>query len=83
MFGNSEGENGIWYYSSKPQMEELMHSLDATKWEVDLVQALTETMTEILAQMQRTEELTNSARGNQKSVLQKASGKKCVLGCHY
>ncbi|XP_030839912.1 nucleosome-remodeling factor subunit BPTF isoform X3 [Strongylocentrotus purpuratus] len=68
-----EGDDEVRYYSTKPQLEELMHTLDAQKWEEDLCLALTDCMTEILDQMQRTEELTNSARGNQKSVLQKSS----------
>ncbi|XP_072167720.1 nucleosome-remodeling factor subunit BPTF-like [Diadema setosum] len=68
-----EGENEVWYYSTKPQLEELMHALDAKKWELDLFQALTDSMPDLLDQMQRTEELTNSARGNQKSVLQKSA----------
>ncbi|XP_071501633.1 nucleosome-remodeling factor subunit BPTF-like [Diadema antillarum] len=68
-----EGENEVWYYSTKPQLEELLHALDAKKWEVDLFQALTDSMPDLLDQMQRTEELTNSARGNQKSVLQKTA----------
>ncbi|XP_054762384.2 nucleosome-remodeling factor subunit BPTF-like [Lytechinus pictus] len=68
-----EGENELYYYSTKLQFEELMHSLDATKWEEDLCLALQDCMAEILEQMQRTEELTNSARGNQKSVLQKST----------
>ncbi|XP_072022226.1 nucleosome-remodeling factor subunit BPTF-like isoform X2 [Amphiura filiformis] len=66
-------DNDVRYYSSRRQFEELLHTLDPIHWERDLFQALLESKTEILAHMDKTEELTNSTRGNQKSALQRSN----------
>jgi len=33
-------DDDVWYFSSKPQFDELMDSLDRDRWEADLVEAL-------------------------------------------
>ena len=74
---HSESDDGedVRYYSSKAELEELLHVLDPIHWERDLFQGLIESKTEILNHMEKTEELTNSTRGNQKSALQRRIGK--------
>ena len=69
-----EGEEELWYYSSKPQIEELLSVLDPLEWEGPLCRAIQESLLEIWEHVAKTSELTNSSRGNQRSELQKAAG---------
>lgn len=69
----------IWYYSTKPQLEELMGSLDKEYWEMDLHVTLGEMKEEVHAHMDVTEDLTNKARGNNKAYLTAVNGKDLVL----
>ncbi|XP_064622398.1 nucleosome-remodeling factor subunit BPTF-like isoform X2 [Lineus longissimus] len=64
-----EGENEVWYYSSKYQFEELMETLDGEKWEFILVKAIEDVKEDIMKQMDMTEKLTNEARGTTPSIL--------------
>lgn len=65
-----EKDNETWYYSSKVQLEELLETLDNDEWEADLVDAINEIKDDILRHMNLTEDLTNTAKGNKKSVLE-------------
>ncbi|XP_077110815.1 nucleosome-remodeling factor subunit BPTF isoform X2 [Ranitomeya variabilis] len=66
---NSEKEKKIWYYSSRPQLEELLEQLDRTQYEADLCKTLDDLREEIHRHMDITEELTSKARGNNRSYL--------------
>ncbi|KAK3575101.1 hypothetical protein QTP86_020698 [Hemibagrus guttatus] len=71
---DGEHENkAIWYYSSKVQLAELLDVLDKTYWEKQLCTTLEELRDEIHTHMDITEELTNKARGNNKSYLTAAN----------
>ncbi|CAH2291942.1 nucleosome-remodeling factor subunit BPTF-like isoform X7 [Pelobates cultripes] len=59
----------IWYYSSKLQLAELVECLDTDYWESDLCKTLEEMQEEIHKHMDITEDLTNKARGNNRSYL--------------
>ncbi|KAI5613581.1 nucleosome-remodeling factor subunit BPTF isoform X6, partial [Silurus asotus] len=63
----------IWYYSTKVQLAELLDVLDETYWEKQLCTTLEELRDEIHTHMDITEELTNKARGNNKSYLTAAN----------
>ncbi|XP_037544827.1 nucleosome-remodeling factor subunit BPTF [Nematolebias whitei] len=64
----------IWYYSLKAQLEELIECLDKEYWETDLHAILEETKEEVKAHMDITEDLTNRARGSNKSYLTAVNG---------
>lgn len=64
----------IWYYSTKAQLQELMERLDQQYWETDLHATLEEIKEEVQAHMAITEDLTNKARGNNRSYLSAADG---------
>ncbi|XP_073516429.1 nucleosome-remodeling factor subunit BPTF isoform X3 [Phyllobates terribilis] len=66
---DSEKEKKIWYYSSRPQLEELLEMLDRTQYEADLCKTLDDLREEIHRHMDITEELTSKARGNNRSYL--------------
>ncbi|XP_073435899.1 nucleosome-remodeling factor subunit BPTF isoform X3 [Dendrobates tinctorius] len=66
---NSEKEKKIWYYSSRPQLEELLEQLDRTQYEADLCKTLDDLREEIHRHMDITEELTSKARGSNRSYL--------------
>ncbi|KAM4691162.1 nucleosome-remodeling factor subunit BPTF [Rhinophrynus dorsalis] len=70
---NCETEKKIWYYSTRVQLEELMEALDKDHWEADLCKTLEELKEEIHRHMDITEELTNRARGSNKSFLSLAN----------
>ena len=74
MLSCSEGENEVWYYSSRVQLEEILQSLDRTIWEGDLVRCIEDYKEEFLRHMQITEELTNEHRGNRKSQIEVEDG---------
>lgn len=57
------------------QLAELIDSLDKEYWEADLYAALEEIRDEVHAHMDISEDLTNKARGNNKSFLTAANGK--------
>ncbi|CAL1273148.1 unnamed protein product [Larinioides sclopetarius] len=65
-----EGEDGSYYYTTKLQFQELMEVLDANDLEYDLYRVLEDMKEEIIRQMDITEKLTNSAKGNKKSYLE-------------
>ncbi|XP_075626896.1 nucleosome-remodeling factor subunit BPTF isoform X18 [Balearica regulorum gibbericeps] len=69
----SEKEKKIWYYSTKIQLAELIECLDKDYWEADLCKTLEEMREEIHRHMDVTEDLTNKARGNNKSFLSAAN----------
>ncbi|XP_060724657.1 nucleosome-remodeling factor subunit BPTF-like isoform X2 [Tachysurus vachellii] len=66
-------DKAIWYYSTKVQLAELLEVLDKTYWEKQLWTTLEELRDEIHTHMDITEELTNKARGNNKSYLTAAN----------
>ncbi|KAM9483687.1 nucleosome-remodeling factor subunit BPTF-like isoform 1-T1 [Clarias gariepinus] len=67
---DGEHENKtIWYYSTKVQLAGLLEVLDKSHWEKQLCATLEELRDEIHSHMDTTEELTNKARGNNKSYL--------------
>lgn len=71
----SEKDKKIWYYSTKIQLAELIECLDKDYWEADLCKTLDEMREEIHRHMDVTEDLTNKARGNNKSFLSAANGR--------
>ncbi|XP_028841300.1 nucleosome-remodeling factor subunit BPTF isoform X3 [Denticeps clupeoides] len=70
--GEHENKN-IWYYSTKVQLAELIDGLDKEFWESDLCAVLEEVREEVHGHMDVTEELTNKARGNNRSYLAAAN----------
>ncbi|XP_069807678.1 nucleosome-remodeling factor subunit BPTF isoform X3 [Dendropsophus ebraccatus] len=66
---DTDNEKKIWYYSSRPQLEELLDVLDKTHYETDLCKTLEDLREEIYRHMDITEELTNKAKGNNRSYL--------------
>lgn len=75
----SEKDKKIWYYSTKIQLAELIECLDKDYWEADLCKTLEEMREEIHRHMDVTEDLTNKARGNNKSFLSAANGKNILF----
>ncbi|XP_008839837.1 nucleosome-remodeling factor subunit BPTF isoform X2 [Nannospalax galili] len=69
----NENEKKIWYYSTKVQLAELMDCLDKDYWEAELCKILEEMREEIHRHMDITEDLTNKARGSNKSFLAAAN----------
>ncbi|KFW03043.1 Nucleosome-remodeling factor subunit BPTF, partial [Fulmarus glacialis] len=69
----SEKDKKIWYYSTKIQLAELIECLDKDYWEADLCKTLEEMREEIHRHMDVTEDLTNKARGSNKSFLSAAN----------
>ncbi|XP_075418221.1 nucleosome-remodeling factor subunit BPTF isoform X16 [Tenrec ecaudatus] len=69
----NEDEKKIWYYSTKVQLAELMDCLDRDYWEAELCKILEEMREEIHRHMDITEDLTNKARGSNKSFLAAAN----------
>ncbi|XP_057274417.1 nucleosome-remodeling factor subunit BPTF isoform X8 [Pezoporus wallicus] len=69
----SEKDKKIWYFSTKIQLAELIECLDKDYWEADLCKTLEEMREEIHRHMDVTEDLTNKARGNNKSFLSAAN----------
>ncbi|XP_019372105.1 PREDICTED: nucleosome-remodeling factor subunit BPTF [Gavialis gangeticus] len=70
---DNEKEKRIWYYSTKIQLAELIECLDKDYWEADLCKTLEEMREEVHRHMDITEDLTNKARGNNKSFLAAAN----------
>lgn len=64
---NDDGE--LWYYTTKPQLQELLEVLDPQDLEADLCRTIEDLKEDITRQMELTEKLTNLARGNKKSYL--------------
>lgn len=71
----SEKDKKVWYYSTKIQLAELIECLDKDYWEADLCKTLEEMREEVHRHMDVTEDLTNKARGTNKSFLSAANGK--------
>ncbi|XP_069511125.1 nucleosome-remodeling factor subunit BPTF isoform X2 [Ambystoma mexicanum] len=69
----TEKDNTIWYYSTKIQLTELIDCLDREHWEADLCRTIDEMREEIHRHMDTTEDLTNKARGINKSFLTAAN----------
>lgn len=75
----NENEKKIWYYSTKVQLAELIDCLDKDYWEAELCKILEEMREEIHRHMDITEDLTNKARGSNKSFLAAANGEREIL----
>uniref|UniRef100_A0A287D075 Bromodomain PHD finger transcription factor n=1 Tax=Ictidomys tridecemlineatus TaxID=43179 RepID=A0A287D075_ICTTR len=75
----NENEKKIWYYSTKVQLAELIDCLDKDYWEAELCKILEEMREEIHRHMDITEDLTNKARGSNKSFL--AAANEEILEC--
>uniref|UniRef100_A0A8C9T282 Bromodomain PHD finger transcription factor n=1 Tax=Scleropages formosus TaxID=113540 RepID=A0A8C9T282_SCLFO len=72
---DGEQENKrTWYYSTKVQLAELLDCLDREYWERDLCHTLEELREEVHAHMDITEELTDKARGINRSYLSASNG---------
>ncbi|XP_052615603.1 nucleosome-remodeling factor subunit BPTF isoform X2 [Peromyscus californicus insignis] len=69
----NENEKKVWYYSTKVQLAELIDCLDKDYWEAELCKVLEETREEMHQHMDITEDLTNKARGSNKSFLAAAN----------
>ncbi|XP_027283572.2 nucleosome-remodeling factor subunit BPTF isoform X15 [Cricetulus griseus] len=69
----NENEKKVWYYSTKVQLAELIDCLDKDYWEAELCKILEETREEMHQHMDITEDLTNKARGSNKSFLAAAN----------
>ncbi|XP_012893380.1 PREDICTED: nucleosome-remodeling factor subunit BPTF isoform X4 [Dipodomys ordii] len=69
----NENEKKIWYYSTKVQLAELIDCLDKDYWEAELCKTLEEMREEMHRHMDITEDLTNKARGSNKSFLAAAN----------
>ncbi|XP_054724441.1 nucleosome-remodeling factor subunit BPTF-like [Uloborus diversus] len=65
-----EGDDGAYYYTTKLQLQELLEVLDSSDLEYDLYRVIEDIKEEITRQMDLTEKLTNSAKGNKKSYLE-------------
>uniref|UniRef100_A0A8C9V9T5 Bromodomain PHD finger transcription factor n=1 Tax=Scleropages formosus TaxID=113540 RepID=A0A8C9V9T5_SCLFO len=78
---DGEQENKrTWYYSTKVQLAELLDCLDREYWERDLCHTLEELREEVHAHMDITEELTDKARGINRSYLSASNGtRRCVV----
>lgn len=61
------------------QLAEVIDCLDKEYWEADLYSALEEIRDEVHTHMDISEDLTNKARGNNKSFLTAANGKEFVF----
>lgn len=79
----NENEKKIWYYSTKVQFAELIDCLDKDYWEAELCKILEEMREEIHRHMDITEDLTNKARGSNKSFLSAANGEENLLLLHF
>ncbi|XP_044528202.1 nucleosome-remodeling factor subunit BPTF [Gracilinanus agilis] len=69
----NEKDKKLWYYSTKVQLAELIECLDKDYWETELCKTLEEMREEIHRHMDITEDLTNKARGSNKSFLAAAN----------
>ena len=69
-----EACGGVWYYSTRLQLQELLSQLDPAYWEADLVCSLEEQMQEIHHHMDVTMELTCNARKHNPDFLSAANG---------
>uniref|UniRef100_A0A670ZVS3 Bromodomain PHD finger transcription factor n=1 Tax=Pseudonaja textilis TaxID=8673 RepID=A0A670ZVS3_PSETE len=78
-----EKHKRIWYYSTKVQLAELTECLDKDYWEADICKTLEEMREEIHRHMDITEDLTNKARGSNKSFLAAANGKNQLILAFY
>lgn len=72
----SENEDGdIWYYSTEVQLENLLRVLDEDDMEYMLCREISEFREEINRQMEITEKVTVSQKGNKKSYIDSENGK--------
>ncbi|XP_076791700.1 nucleosome-remodeling factor subunit BPTF isoform X8 [Arvicanthis niloticus] len=69
----NENEKKVWYYSTKVQLAELIDCLDKDYWEAELCRVLEDVREEMQQHMDVTEDLTNKARGSNKSFLAAAN----------
>lgn len=70
IFVESEETGDVWYYSTVPQLEQLLSHLDAEEMEASLCAEIAELREEIDRQMTITETVTNKHKGNKKSYLE-------------
>lgn len=78
----NENEKKVWYYSTKVQLAELIDCLDKDYWEAELCRVLEDIREEMQQHMDVTEDLTNKARGSNKSFLAAANGEASPLWEH-
>lgn len=71
---NSEGENEVWYYSTPPQIAEVLEEIDKEGYERELYYMIRDLKDDIMKQMRITEELTNAHAGNKKTALEVEKG---------
>lgn len=69
-----EGDEGVWYYSTEAQLEELLQTLDKERWEEELVKNIEDMKEEILRQMTVTEQLTAENKSGRRSMLDIENG---------
>jgi nucleosome-remodeling factor subunit BPTF len=69
-----EGEDAVWYYSSKAHLLELLEVLDGEQWERGLVRALADMKEELLRHFTITEELYKARQGTKRSLLDVEAG---------
>lgn len=75
----SEGGDENYYYTTKLQLQELLEVLDPNDLEYELYRTIEDVKDEVIRQMDITEKLTNSAKGNKKSYLEIENGNYSVL----
>ncbi len=59
-FSESDDRKEVWYYSTRLQVEELLHRLDTEKYESSLVENILYFKEEIYRQMSITEKVTST-----------------------
>lgn len=75
LFVESEDGKETWYYSTKPQLDELLGVLDIENYEADLCKNIEEIKDDLVKNMETTEKLTTSAKGPRKSYLEVSNEK--------
>ena len=71
----SEGENEVYYYSTPPQIAEVLEAMDKDGYERELFYMIRDLKDDIMRQMKITEELTNSHCNSKKTALEVEKGK--------
>ena len=75
IFSESEDRKEVWYYSTRLQVEELLHRLDAETYEANLVENILYYKEEIYRQMGITEKVTNTMNAHhRKTYLEAENG---------
>ena len=74
----SEGENEVWYYSTPPQIAEVLEVMDKEGYERELFYMIRDMKDDIMKHMKITEELTNSHANSKKTALEVEKGKRNI-----